>query len=400
MSVAVRVATVLLVAFGYACAAGSLGLVVLASGVGLLGGLAVGGTVFASLLAAGIVLRGRGFRVALDVLVLGVMIVWGLLLDTSFNARCVADPCGDTGFFRFLAQPDVYGLVVLHALTVVAYAVSRRRPEALRAPVEALVASLLVVGIIVHALVAAQFGSALLLGVVIPFGFAAVAPALVIVLYTAELVRRLRRRGEELGAPPSLRSPDRATQYRGPSAEIPEEDRARRIADWGLLGRAIAGSPLVLGVYALAMALVERRWTAAARVFTQTCDHTFSQLPILHPPPVSDCHYLCTVAAQGHARLVRPERFGRRGGGVIVVNRQLAVANAFEDLLHTRWPRFGALARRVYDRLGWPVSRWIRSPWAADAVYLAMKPAEWSFYLVLLLLDRGPPEARIDRMYR
>jgi hypothetical protein len=97
---------------------------------------------------------------------------------------------------------------------------------------------------------------------------------------------------------------------------------------------------------------------------------------------------------------VRPERFGQRGGLVIVVNRQLATANAFEDLLHERWPRFGRLARRVYDRLGLPVSRYLRWRWLADFVYLAMKPAEWLFYVALLLLDRGSPEARIDRMYR
>jgi len=89
-----------------------------------------------------------------------------------------------------------------------------------------------------------------------------------------------------------------------------------------------------------------------------------------------------------------------RRGQVILVNRQLAVANAFEDLLHARWPRFGAFARRVYDRLGWPVSRWIRRRWLADAVYLAMKPAEWAFYVALLLLDPAAPEARIGRMYR
>ncbi len=82
------------------------------------------------------------------------------------------------------------------------------------------------------------------------------------------------------------------------------------------------------------------------------------------------------------------------------MNRQLAVANAFEDLLHARWPRFGAFARRAYDRLGLPVSRWICTRWMADLVYLAMKPAEWAFYLVLVLVDRECPEARIDRMYR
>ena len=78
----------------------------------------------------------------------------------------------------------------------------------------------------------------------------------------------------------------------------------------------------------------------------------------------------------------------------------MQIANAFEDLLHERWPRFGKFARAAYDRVGLPLSRWIRSPLAADVVYLAMKPAEWLFYVALLLLDPGQPETRIERMYR
>jgi hypothetical protein len=96
---------------------------------------------------------------------------------------------------------------------------------------------------------------------------------------------------------------------------------------------------------------------------------------------------------------VKPLRPGRRRGQPIVVNRQLAIANAFEDLLHERWPRFGRFARRTYDRLGLPVSRVIRWRWLADLVYLAMKPAEWLFLLALMIFDRDR-EARIDRMYR
>ena len=46
------------------------------------------------------------------------------------------------------------------------------------------------------------------------------------------------------------------------------------------------------------------------------------------------------------------------------------------------------------------MSRVIRWRLVADAIYLAMKPAEWAFYGVLLALDPGDPEARIDRMYR
>ena len=84
----------------------------------------------------------------------------------------------------------------------------------------------------------------------------------------------------------------------------------------------------------------------------------------------------------------------------LVRGDQLAVANAFEDLLHSRWPRFGRLARATYDRLGLPVSRYITRPWMADAVFLAMKPFEWAFYATLLVLDRDDPERRIDRMYR
>jgi hypothetical protein len=111
-------------------------------------------------------------------------------------------------------------------------------------------------------------------------------------------------------------------------------------------------------------------------------------------------HYLCTVAAHGHPWLVRPERWGMRGGRPILVNRQLAVANAFEDLLHARWPRFGRRCRQLYDRCALPISRHVRHPLLCDAVYLLMKPCELGFGLVLLLLDPGDPEVRIQQMYR
>ena len=69
-------------------------------------------------------------------------------------------------------------------------------------------------------------------------------------------------------------------------------------------------------------------------------------------------------------------------------------------LVEPAQPTFGRFARRTYDALGYPVSRHLKSRWVADAVYLAMKPAEWAFYLALLLLDPGDPEARLTRMYR
>jgi hypothetical protein len=159
----------------------------------------------------------------------------------------------------------------------------------------------------------------------------------------------------------------------------------------------LALGPFLLGLYAVVLAVIRGDPLAAAEAFTRTCSYPFSTLAVTAPP--GECHYLCTVAAQGHTWIVRPERLGIRRGCVVVVNRQLAVANAFEDVIHDRWPRIGRALRRAYDALGLPVSRLIRSRAVADVVYLAMKPAEWFFYVALLLVDRGEPEERVARMY-
>ena len=108
-----------------------------------------------------------------------------------------------------------------------------------------------------------------------------------------------------------------------------------------------------------------------------------------------DAHYLCTVVLRGHEKLVRPTRMGLRREEKIVVNRQLCVANAFEQLLEERMPRFHRAVRKFYDTYGYPISRHIRTPLAADAVYLMMKPLEWlviysvSVKLSLLLFARN-----------
>lgn len=133
------------------------------------------------------------------------------------------------------------------------------------------------------------------------------------------------------------------------------------------------------------------------QAFTQTADWTFSQQ--LPPPPLEyQGHYLCTVAAGGHRKLVRPLRLGYRRGAVIVVNRQLAVANAFEELLQERLPRLHRLVRHFYDNHAYPLSQKITTPFRADLVYLLMKPLEWLFAAVLYLFDLAP-ECRIARQY-
>ena len=81
-----------------------------------------------------------------------------------------------------------------------------------------------------------------------------------------------------------------------------------------------------------------------------------------------------------------------------MVNRQLLVANAFEDLLAERLPGVHRRLRHVYDAYGYPIARHIRTRLAADLVYVLMKPLEYFFVIVLYLFDTAP-ENRIAVQY-
>ncbi len=133
------------------------------------------------------------------------------------------------------------------------------------------------------------------------------------------------------------------------------------------------------------------------KAFTDTADWTFSrQTP---PPPIEyEGHYLCTVAAGGHKKVVKPLRYGIRRGQRIVVNRQLCVANAFEDYIQTKFPEFHRFIRGIYDKYGYPISKYITTQTRADIVYFLMKPLEWIFLGFLYTMDVNP-EDRIRKQY-
>ena len=153
----------------------------------------------------------------------------------------------------------------------------------------------------------------------------------------------------------------------------------------------------LLGVIIVQLFLFGQAPDSIIRAWTETSDWTLSQR--VSPQNVYfDEHYLCTVAAGGHRRLVRPLRRGIRHGHEVIVNRQLCVANAFEQVLEERTPRFHRAVRRFYDRYGFPVARLIHSPYVADLIYCLMKPLEWLFLTVLYLTD-ARPENRIAIQY-
>ena len=102
--------------------------------------------------------------------------------------------------------------------------------------------------------------------------------------------------------------------------------------------------------------------------------------------------------AGGHEKVVKPIRLGRRHGHEVIVNRQLCIANAFEQVLEERTPGFHRALRHFYDTYGFPVARLIHSKYTADLVYFIMKPLEWIFLCVLYLTD-AHPENRIAVQY-
>ncbi len=153
----------------------------------------------------------------------------------------------------------------------------------------------------------------------------------------------------------------------------------------------------VLGIMAMFMILFGQQPDSLILVFTQSDEWLLTGE--LAPPMITgDGHYLCTVSLRGHEKLVKPTRYGIRKGEKIVVNRQLCVANAFEQLIQERTPRFHRAIRNFYDTYGYPISKHINNAWSADVVYLLMKPLEWVFLFVLYLFDKKP-EDRICTQY-
>ncbi|MFI8710033.1 DUF6688 family protein [Bacillus sp. NPDC077411] len=155
----------------------------------------------------------------------------------------------------------------------------------------------------------------------------------------------------------------------------------------------------VLIIIQLILVLFGQRPDSLIRVFLETSSFNYSNIPAPKPEIVKgDGHYLCTVSARGHKKLVKPVRAGIRAGARIPVNRQLLIANAFENILEQYVPNLHKAIRNFYDKYGYPISRHINSKWSADIIYLIMKPLEWLFLVVLYAVDKNP-ENRIHIQY-
>lgn len=137
------------------------------------------------------------------------------------------------------------------------------------------------------------------------------------------------------------------------------------------------------------------------QAFTQTYKHGFSELDHLCENVECGGHYLCSVAANGHEKIVNPQRYGLRNGKLIICNRQLLISNAFEDIIFERAPSLHKLIRRNYNKVGNLIHKYyyvFENKLVSDITYFIMKPFEWLFLLTLYIHDKNP-ENRIEIQY-
>lgn len=157
---------------------------------------------------------------------------------------------------------------------------------------------------------------------------------------------------------------------------------------------------MLIPVFAIIVAILMlfgQEANSITKVFTETTTWAFSQKT--HPPFLDhEGHYLCTVAVCGTPEIVKPLRLGRRHGHEIIVNRQLLIANAFEELIQENAPSLHQVIRSFYDKYGYPLSRKITTSKASNLVYLSMKPLEY-FFLMVLYLCSAKPEEKINKQY-
>ena len=151
-------------------------------------------------------------------------------------------------------------------------------------------------------------------------------------------------------------------------------------------------------IITLILTLVGQDTNSMMKVFTDTTTWTFSQQT--HPPYLDhQGHYLCTVAVCGNPKVVKPLRLGDRHGNQIIVNRQLLIANAYEEMIQDYTPKFHRYIRFIYDKYGYPFSKHINTPMKSNIIYFLMKPLEWLFLLNLYLFCIDP-ETKINQQYK
>ncbi|MFP4394934.1 MAG: DUF6688 family protein [Anaerolineales bacterium] len=122
-------------------------------------------------------------------------------------------------------------------------------------------------------------------------------------------------------------------------------------------------------------------WISAWRLAIAKALEVYAALPTSPP----EC-YIATAAAHGHPHFVKSERIIDARGRTMWINPQVRYLKCAELALRAVWPAAHRLGRRMYDCVGARLAWRITHPLVADAVYLTLKPLEWSTRAILKLL--------------
>ena len=104
----------------------------------------------------------------------------------------------------------------------------------------------------------------------------------------------------------------------------------------------------------------------------------YEALPVTRP---GHC-FVVSAAAKGHPRIVRSFVTIHESGQLRLVNQQLLTFWRLESLWQRCAPRSHESFRKTYNRIGPIIAKCITTPWAADIVYLSLKPLEWFARLI------------------
>ena len=309
-----------------------------------------------------------------------IVIAYPLMALIFLDLDVANDCCSDGSLFSPDHRISVYVLIVI---CILAYYYSRLRMAIAPPFLELVINSILVTAVVLNILIGIHLIEPI-------FVFTANAP--IIVLYALALADNQKRILE-------VYFPNLIEQF---------EDPAEQFAINILFLDPILKYPVLMFI-ALPLLIIlsgfllifGQKPDAIILAFTQTYKHGFSQLDYLCDNVNCGGHFLCSVAAKGHKGLVKPQRLGIRAGQPIICNRQLLIANAFEELIEQRLPKLHRSIRKNYNQVGEIVHRYygiFNIKWIADLIYILMKPLEWIFLLVLYTFDHKP-ENRIAQQY-
>lgn len=281
---------------------------------------------------------------------------------------------------------------VLSGLTIFAYFISRSKKHDIGPLALALLPGLLMTGIVLSIVLVVHFSPFFALGAA--FSFSPFFILTIFVLPFFGLIQVVVLLSVELFSILQLNK-NRMLSHKSKSSFIQALQRI-------FFGKYYLVAQIIL--FPLFITLVQ----VVFLVFTQHPDSIVQAIIQSHDGVFSQGHcencvshnaeYVCTIAAFGSDRLVKPLHWGRRNGNEIKVNRQLKICNAFEELLTEKMPRTQRLLRKGYDSLQISIEKWKKVRIVANTLYVIIKPMEWTFLIMLYLFENNP-ETKIAKQY-